>query len=105
VSRQYIFSQLSSLYIPSRRKKDKPGDPPVPPVIYKRGRKPVAELTSGTFSDFMRALADAGLIMQSVSAGESREKLFRITECGEIAFRFFSDPVTSTLVRTLLEKK
>ena len=104
VSRQYIFKQLWSFYIPSRTKKAKPEDPPVPLVKFKRGRKPAAELTHGTFSDFMRALVDAGLVVEEISTDESREKMFRITENGEIAFRFFSDPSTNTLVRTLLDK-
>ncbi|MDP3563411.1 MAG: hypothetical protein Q8R70_02860 [Methanoregula sp.] len=104
VSRQYIFRQLWSFYIPSRTKKAKPEDPPMQPVKFKRGHKPAAELTHGTFSDFMRALVDAGLVVDKVSTDERREKVFRITECGEIAFRFFSDPSTNTLVRTLLDK-
>jgi len=104
VSRQYIFKQLWSVYVPSRTKKPKPDDPPVQPVKYKRGRKPAAELTHGTFSDFMRALVDAGLVVEEVSSDKSHEKMFRITESGEIAFRFFSDPSTNTLVRTVLDK-
>jgi hypothetical protein len=105
VSRQYIFSQLWPVYVPSRTKKAKPGNPPAPQVIYKRGRKPAAELTHGTFSDFMRALMDSDLVENGISQKESHEKIFRITECGEIAFRLYSDPATSTLVRTILEKK
>ena len=104
VSRQYIFKQLWSFYIPSRTKKAKPDDPPMQPVKFKRGHKPVAELTHGTFSDFMRALVDAGLVVEEVSSDKSREKIFMITERGEIAFRFFSDPSTNSLIRTLLGK-
>ena len=40
VSRQYIYKQLWSVYVPSRTKKPKPSDPPVQPVKYKQGRKP-----------------------------------------------------------------
>jgi hypothetical protein len=105
VSRQYIFSQLWPVYVPSRTKKVRPGNPPIPPVTYKRGRKPAAELTHGTFSDFMQALLDSGLVEKGTSFEESHEKIFRITESGEIAFRLYSDPATSTLVRTCLEKK
>jgi len=103
VSRQYIYKQLWSVYVPSRTKKAKPGDPPTAkPVDYKRGRKPAAELTHGTFSDFMHALVDAGLVVEKASPENKKEKLYRITESGEIAFRFFSDPATNTLVRTML---
>jgi hypothetical protein len=104
MSRHYIFKQLWSFYVPSRTRKAKPDDPPVQPVKYKRGYKPATELTHGTFSDFMRALADAGLVVEDVSIDEKREKMFRITESGEIGFRFFSDPSTNTLARTLLGK-
>jgi hypothetical protein len=104
VSRQYIFKQLFPFYVPSRTKKAKPDDPPMQPVKFRKGRKPAAGLTHGTFSDFMRALVDAELVDEVVSKEISREKMFRITESGEIAFRFFSDPSTNSLVRTILEK-
>jgi hypothetical protein len=105
VTRQYIFKQLWSVYVPSRTKKVKPEDSPVQPLKFKRGRKPATELTHGTFSDFMRALIDAGLVVQGTSTDSSRQKIYRITESGEIAFRFFADPATNTLVRTMLEKQ
>ena len=104
VSRQYIFKQLFTFYVPSRTKKAKPDDPPVQTVKIRKGRKPAAELTHGTFSDFMRALVDAELVDEEVSTEAGREKMFRITESGEIAFRFFSDPSTNSLIRTLLDK-
>jgi hypothetical protein len=104
VSRQYIFKQLWSVYVQSRTKKIKPDNPPVQPVKYKRGRKPATELTQGTFSDFMRALVDAGLVNEKTATDTSRQKVYRITDGGEIAFRFFSDPATNTLVRSILEK-
>jgi hypothetical protein len=104
VSRQYIFQQLFPFYVPSRTKRAKPDDPPVQPVKFKKGRRPAAELTHGTFSDFMRALVDAELVNEEVSTDEGREKMFRITERGGIAFRFFSDPSTNSLIRTLFDK-
>jgi len=104
VSRQYIFNQLWPVYVPSRTKKAKPGDPSVQPVTYRRGRKPAADLTHGTFSGFMGTLRDAGLITDNTAPANRKERIYRITERGEIAFRFFSDPATSSLVRTLLEK-
>lgn len=39
VSRQYVFKQLWSMYMPSRTKKPKIADPSVKPPIYKRGRE------------------------------------------------------------------
>jgi hypothetical protein len=104
-SREYIYKQLWSVYIPTRTKRTKPGDPPVPPVKYRSGRKPAAELTHGTLSTLMRTLETAGLVSERVSVETKREKLYRITDRGEIAFRFFAEPATSTLVRTMLEKK
>ncbi|MDO9327030.1 MAG: hypothetical protein Q7T80_18940 [Methanoregula sp.] len=104
VSRQYIFKQLFPCYVPSRTKKAIPDDPKVQPAKPKKGRIPPAELTHGTFSDFMRALADAELVDEAVSTEVGREKIFRITQSGEIAFRFFSDPATNSLIRTLLDK-
>jgi hypothetical protein len=104
VSRQYIFKQLWSFYVPSRTRKAKPDDPPVQPVKFKRGRKPAAELTHATFSGFISTIRDAGLIAEETSTANKKEKIYRITDRGEIAFRFFSDPDTNTLVRTLLEK-
>lgn len=104
VSRQYIFKQLFPFYVPSRTKKTKPEDPLVQPAKLRKGRKPFAELTHGTFSDFMRTLVNAELIDEEVSQEAGREKMFRITESGEIAFRFFSDPSTNSLIQTLLNK-
>jgi hypothetical protein len=37
------------------------------PAKLRKGRKPFAELTHGTFSDFMRALVDAELVDEEVS--------------------------------------
>jgi hypothetical protein len=105
VSREYIYKQLWSLYVPSRTKKVKPGDPPAPPVRYKKGRKRAAELTHGTLSTFMRTLEEAGLVLEQVSEETKREKRYRITDSGELAFRFFSDPATSSLVQMVREKK
>jgi hypothetical protein len=104
VARQYIFKQLWSVYKPSRTKKPKPADPLVKPVMYKHGRKPAANMTHPTFSGFMAALRESGLIDEESSPTNRREKVYRITDRGEIAFRFFSDPATSTLVRSQLEK-
>ena len=52
----------------------------------------------------MGTLEEAGLVEVRVSEETKREKFYRITDSGEIAFRFFADPVTNTLVRTELRK-
>ncbi len=104
VSRDYLFKQLWSVYVPSRTKAKKPDAAPERVVTYTHGRKPAAELTHGTFSDFMKALSLAGLVDEESAPENTRQKRYRITENGEIAFRFFSDPATGTLVSTVLER-
>lgn len=97
VSRQYIYTQLWPLYVMARTRNTPPA------ATYKQGRKAADELTQGTFSGFMNALVDAGLA-EEIRYGETRrEKSYRITEKGEMAFRFGSDPATSTLVKIVLE--
>ncbi|MGA2120795.1 MAG: hypothetical protein ABSG49_01980 [Methanoregula sp.] len=103
VPRQYLYKQLWSAYVPSRTKREKPGDAPKPVVHYKKGQKPAAELSHATFSGFIRTLRDAGLIEEQYSPESRKEKSYRITEAGETAFRFFSDPATGSLVRSMLE--
>jgi DNA-binding transcriptional ArsR family regulator len=97
VQRQYLYDQLWPLYVMARAKKDPPA------ATYKKGRKAADELTQSTFSWFMTALEDAGLAEAASPDGNRKEKFYRITEKGEMAFRFGSDPATSTLVKTVLE--
>jgi hypothetical protein len=104
VPRQYLYQQLRPFYVPSRTKKEKPGDPKKPVIPSKKGEKPAAELSHQTFSGFMGNLRDAGLIEGENPEGNRKEKTYRITEAGEIAFRFFSDPATNSLVRSMLER-
>jgi hypothetical protein len=103
VPRQYLYKQLWSAYVPSRTKKEKPDDPPKPVVHSKKGQQPTADLSHATFSGFIRTLRNAGLIEEAYSPESRKEKSYRITEAGETAFRFFSDPATSPLVRSMLE--
>lgn len=103
VSRQYLYQQLWSFYVPSRTKKAKPGDPPQPVIHYRRGHKPAADMSHQTFSGFMGALLDVGLIDEENYPGSRKEKCYRITESGETAFRFFSYPATNSLVKSILE--
>jgi len=103
VPRQYLYKQLWSAYVPSRTKKEKPGDPKTPVVQHTMGRTPAAELSHATFSGFIRTLRDAGLIEEEYSSDSRKEKSYRITEAGETAFRFYADPATSSLVKSMLE--
>ncbi|MCK9580606.1 MAG: hypothetical protein M0Q92_09180 [Methanoregula sp.] len=102
VSRQYLYGQLVSHYVPTRTKKEKPGDAPQPVVHDKKGRTPAAELSHATFSGFMSTLRDARLVEEGYSPESRKEKSYRITEAGETAFRFFSDPATGSLVKNML---
>jgi hypothetical protein len=103
VSRQYLYGQLVSHYVPSRLTKEKAGygDPTKP--VTREKKAPATELSHATFSGFMRTLRDAGLVEEHYAPGSRKEKSYRITDAGEIAFRFFSDPATSSLVRSRLE--
>lgn len=103
VPRQYLYKQLWSAYVPSRTKTPEPGDPQTPVIPYKKGRTPAAELSHQTFSGFMGTLRDAGLVEEEFAPDSRKEKTYRITEAGEIAFRFYSDPATSSLVKSMLE--
>jgi len=97
VQRQYLYDQLWPLYVMVRAKKD----PPV--ASYTKGRKAADELSQQTFSDFMAALVDNGLAEMEILDTNRKEKYYRITEKGEMAFRFGSDMATNTLVKTVLE--
>jgi len=102
VSRDYLYKQVWAVYRRTRARTVKPG---ARPVVLRRGEKPAQELSHGTFSSFMKALTDAGLVEQRMSSGESTRREYRATESGEMAFRFYANPDTSTLVRTMLGKK
>ncbi|MGB9176775.1 MAG: hypothetical protein WCB46_08585 [Methanoregula sp.] len=70
----------------------------------RRIRKPAAGLMHETFPDFMRALVDAQLVEKETSTDVNWKKIYRVTKSGEIAFPFFSDPATNTLVGSMPEK-
>ena len=103
VSRQYLYQQIRPLYAPSRTKSAKPEDPPRPVIHYQRGHSPAKELSQATFSGFMATLHDAGLIEENFAPENRKVRGYRITGPGEIAFRFFADPATGTLVKNVLE--
>ena len=97
VQRQYLYDQLWPLYVMVRAKK-------VPPAAtIKKGRRAADELSQPTFSGFMAVLVESGLAEMDRVGTNRKEKFYRITEKGEMAFRFGSDPATGTLVKTVLE--
>lgn len=103
VAREYLYTQVWALYVPTRRKNAPEKPPDAITVKTSRGRKPAANLTHGTFSDFMGVLVASGFVEEAASQAKKREKMYRITEKGETAFRFCADPGTNTLVRSMLE--
>jgi hypothetical protein len=104
-SREYLFVQLSGQYVPIRSKRVKtlPGDPWRKPDPSGKDKKTVPDLSQATFSGFMAALRDAGLIEEAFAPGNRKVKMYRVTGHGELAFRFFSDPAPGNLVKIVLE--
>ena len=102
VSRQYLYQQLRPIYAPSRTK---PENPPLPGIPSRRGHTPVTVLSQATFSGFMATLLETGLVEEEFAPENRKEKVYRVTGHGEIAFRFFADPATGTLVKSVLESK
>lgn len=99
VPRDYLYKQVWSVY---RRTRARTVKPDAKPVICRRGQKPPQELSHGTFSSFMKALIETGLVEQRMSSGKITKREYRVTERGEMAFRFYANADTSTLVRTML---
>jgi DNA-binding MarR family transcriptional regulator len=52
----------------------------------------------------MMKLSVAGLVEEVQDKKNRKEKNYRVTDPGEIAFRFFADTATNTLVKTILEE-
>jgi DNA-binding transcriptional ArsR family regulator len=100
VPRQYLYTQVWPYYIRQRARKPVEG---APIMQYKRGRKPANDLSQATFSWFMSVLADAGLIEEARDRRSRRETAYRITENGEMAFRFFADPAANSIVKMMLD--
>jgi hypothetical protein len=105
-SREYLFKQLASQYVPTRTKRTEslPEDPWKALGQSKKERKTIPVLSHGTFSDFLKSLEEAELVERQESKDGSRQKGYQITDAGETAFRFLADPETSTLVRDMLER-
>jgi hypothetical protein len=102
-SRQYLFEQVWPLYTRSRTRIPAPDEPGTPLVRYRKGHKPAQNMSHATFSGFMVNLRNAGLVEEGHDEKNRKEKVYRITGTGDMAFRFYSRPVTNTLVKSMLE--
>lgn len=102
VSRDYLYTQVRAVY---RRTRARTVKPDARPVVLRKGMKPPQDLSNGTFSGFMKALNRAGLVEIRSTSGERSRRHYHITESGEMAFRFYANPDTSTLVQMTLGKK
>jgi DNA-binding MarR family transcriptional regulator len=60
-------------------------------------------MSQATFSWFMANLRDAGLIEEGQNEKNRKERAYRVTEAGDMAFRFYAGPATNTIVKTVLE--
>jgi len=100
VTRPYLYSQVWPYYTRSRTRKPKPGDPV---ANYHKGRKPAQNLSQATFSSFTVSLRRAGLMEERLDEKNRKEKVYRVTEKGDMAFRFYADPATSSNVKMVLE--
>jgi hypothetical protein len=103
VSRHYLYQQVWPYYTRSRTRSPGPEESIKPVVQYRKGRKPAQNMSHATFSGFVVNLRDAGLIEEGQDEKNRKEKAYRITETGDMAFRFFSDPAINTIVKTVLE--
>ncbi len=101
VPRHYLHGQVWPYYIRSRTRG--PPDPAQPVIQYRRGRKPANNMSQATFSWFMANLRNAGLIEEGQNEKNRKEKAYRITEAGDMAFRFYAGSATNTIVKTVLE--
>jgi hypothetical protein len=100
LTRSYLYSQIWPFYSRSRTRKPKPDDPV---IQYRGGRKPAQNLSQATFSSFMTKLRNAGFIEEKQDEKNRREKVYRVTDSGETAFRFYADPAGNSTVKLVLE--
>jgi hypothetical protein len=100
VTRKYLFGQVWPYYIRSRARTPKPDEPV---LQYRQGRKPANNLSPATFSSFLVNLRRAGLVEEGLSRESRKEKAYRITEKGEIAYRFFADPGANSIVKMMID--
>ncbi len=51
----------------------------------------------------MAKLRLAGLIEEGQGQGNRKEKMYRITENGKTAFRFFAEPAVNSIIKQMLD--
>jgi hypothetical protein len=100
MSRSYVFGQVWPYYLRQRTRQPKTGEPI---VTYRKGRKPANNMSQATFSSFMTNLVNTGFVGEHQDDKNRKEKAYRVTEMGETAFRFFSDPALNSSVRAAFE--
>jgi hypothetical protein len=103
VPRHYLFTQVWPYYRRSRARPAIPADPQKPVPRYRRGRTQAQDMSQQTFSSYMMKLRVAGLIEEAQDKRNRKEKDYRVTDPGETAFRFFANPGTNSIVKTILE--
>jgi len=104
VPRHYLFTQVWPYYLRSRKRSPAPADPLKPAPRYRRGRTQANDLSQQTFSSYMMKLRVAGLIEEAQDKKNLKEKTYRVTDPGETALRFFADPATNSIVKTILDE-
>jgi hypothetical protein len=103
VPRHYLYGQVWPYYTRSRARTQAPACPDTPVVRYRKGHKSAQDMSQATFSWFMANLRDAGLIEEGQNEKNRKERAYRVTEAGDMAFRFYAGPATNTIVKTVLE--
>lgn len=103
VPRHYLFTQVWPYYRRSRTRPVIPADPQKPVPRYRKGRTQAQDMSQQTFSSYMMKLRVAGLVEEAQDKKNRKEKNYRVTDPGETAFRFFADPATNSIVKTILE--
>jgi DNA-binding transcriptional ArsR family regulator len=104
VPRHYLFTQVWPYYLRSRTRSSLPVDPQKPVTRYRRGRTQANDLSQQTFSSYMMKLRIAGLVEEAQDKKNLKERIYRVTDSGETAFRFFGDTATNSIVKTILEE-
>jgi hypothetical protein len=99
-----MLKQRLSVYVPSRTKKGKTGWYTSATGEIQAGTKTCNRADGRDIPGFHAGSCRGQLVVEETSTDASRQKIYRVTGSGEIAFQLFSDPATSTLVRSMPEK-
>jgi hypothetical protein len=84
LSRNYIFTQFVSFYVPVRKKGVKVADNKTKTDLYTGKRAIIPLLSQGTFSNILNSMLALDLIQEVIGPDKNRkEKYYRITSSGE----------------------